>query len=626
MTTEIVLVFIILIAVLVLFVTERLPADIVALLVLVVLVTVPVVKLDPAGGLVLAHYGLISTAEAFAGFASPAVLTVVAMFILSHGLVRAGVAYRIANGLRLVAGQNAVWLTLLVIIVVGAMSAVMNNIGATAILMPAVIAIGSQSGIAPSRLLIPLAFGSLLGGNLTLIGTPPNLLVSQALADGGHAPLQIFDYLPTGLAVLGAGVLYFAVAGRWLLPDRRSPIDPSAVRGLRRYLAELSVPEDSAFNGRTLAESGISERYGLQVVRIHSGAVSAAHDGGRGGARLASAGTLINRFPTRHDVLQVGDTVVVNGEQDDVMRLVQTEQMDLLEMADSDDPLTSGEVAMLEAVVVPGASFLHQTVVQADFRTRFGVSVLGIWRRGYALHTRLTEVPLEQGDVLLLRGPSERLAALAATEGLLPLGAVEPADTGLRRTLTAAGIMAGVVLLAALGVLHIAVSGLLGVIAMVVTGCVQPARLYHSVEWRAIFLIAGMLPLGTAMETTGTATFVADRLVEWTGSWGPLVVLAALYCVATLLTQVMSNAAATVLLAPVAITIAETLGVSPYPFAVALAIATSTAFMTPVGHQASILVYATGGYRFGDYTRAGAPLVLLLLTVSLVVVPLVWPF
>ena len=183
---------------------------------------------------------------------------------------------------------------------------------------------------------------------------------------------------------------------------------------------------------------------------------------------------MINRFPTRHDVLQVGDTVVVNGEQDDVMRLVQTEQMDLLEMADSDDPLTSGEVAMLEAVVVPGASFLHQTVVQADFRTRFGVSVLGIWRRGYALHTRLTEVPLEQGDVLLLRGPSERLAALAATEGLLPLGTVEPADTSLRRTLTAAGIMAGVVLLAALGVLHIAVSGLLGVIAMVVTGCVQP--------------------------------------------------------------------------------------------------------------------------------------------------------
>ncbi len=608
MTVEIVLVFIILVVVLVLFATERLPADIVALLALVILVTVPVVQTDPAdGALVIARYGLVSTAEAFAGFANPAVLTVVAMFILSHGLVRAGVASRIAAGLRRVAGRSVVGLTLLIIIVVGAMSAVMNNIGATAILMPAVVAIGSQSGIAPSRLLIPLAFGSLLGGNLTLIGTPPNLLVSQALADGGYAPLQIFDYLPTGLAVLGAGVLYFAVAGHWLLPDRRSPVDPSAVRGLRRYLAELSVPEDSTFNGKTLAESGISERYGLQVVRIHSG-------------------TLINRFPTRHDVLQVGDTVVVNGEQDDVLRLVQTGQLELLEMADSDDPLTSGEVSMLEVVVPPRASFLHQTVVQADFRTRFGVSVLGIWRRGYALHTRLTEVPLTPGDVLLLRGTSERLAALTAAEGLLPLGTVEPADTGLRRTLTAAGIMAGVVLLAALGVLHIAVAGLLGVIAMVVTGCVQPARVYHSVEWRAIFLIAGMLPLGTAMETTGTAAFVADRLVDWTGSWGPLVVLAALYCVATLLTQVMSNAAATVLLAPVVITVAETLGVSPYPFAVALAIATSTAFMTPVGHQASILVYATGGYRFFDYTRAGAPLVLLLLTVSLVVVPLVWPF
>ncbi len=607
MTTEIGLVFIILIAVLVLFATERLPADIVALLVLVILVTVPVIERRPDGGFFLAGYGLLSIEQALAGFANPAVLTVVAMFILSHGLVRAGVAYRIANGLQRVGGRRTVWLTILIIIVVGLLSAVMNNVGAMAILLPAVLAIGAQSRIAPSRLLIPLAFGSMLGGNLTLIGTPPNLLVSQALADSGHAPLQVFDYLPTGLAVLGTGVLYFAVVGRWLLPDRRSPVDPSAAQGLRRYLAELNVPEDSAFNGQTLAESGISERYGLQVVRIHSGA-------------------LVNRFPTRHDVLQVGDTVVVNGEQDDVLRLVQTGQLELLEMADSDDPLTSGEVSMLEAVVVPGASFLHQTVVQADFRTRFGVSVLGIWRRGYALHSRLTEVPLAQGDVLLLRGPPEQLAALAATEGVLPLGTVEPKDTGFRRTLTAAGIMAGVVLLAATGMLHVAIAGLLGVVAMVATGCVQPARLYHSVEWHSVVLIAGTLPLGTALAVTGTATFIADQLVAWTGAWGPLVVFAALYLVATLLTQVMSNAAATVLLAPVAITIAATLGVSPYPFVVALAIATSTAFMTPIGHQTSIIVYAPGGYRFGDYARAGTPLVLLLLTVSLIVVPLVWPF
>ncbi len=607
MTAEIVLVFIILVAVLVLFATERLPADIVALLVLVVLVTVPVIKRSPDGGFVLARYGLLSVEQALAGFANPAVLTVVAMFILSHGLVRAGVAHRIAAGLQRVAGHSAAWLMLLVIVTVGLLSAVMNNVGAMAILLPAVLAIGAQSRIAPSRLLIPLAFGSMLGGNLTLIGTPPNLLVSQALADNGFAPLQVFDYLPTGIAVLATGVLYFAVTGRWLLPARPSPTDPSAVRERRRYLAELSVPEDSRLNGKTLAESGISERYGLQVVRIHSG-------------------TLINRFPTRHDVLQVGDTVVVNGEQADVMRLVQTGQMYLLEMADSDDPLTSGEVAMLEAVIVPGASFLHQTVVQANFRTRFGVSVLGIWRRGQAIHTRLTDVPLAQGDVLLLRGSAERLAALAATQGLLPLNAVEPTDTGGRRTLTAAGIMAGVVLLAATGVLHIAVAGLLGVVAMVATGCVQPARLYHSVEWHSVVLIAGTLPLGTALEITGTATFIADQLVAWTGAWGPLVVLAALYLVATLLTQVMSNAAATVLLAPVAITVAGTLGVSPYPFVVALAIATSTAFMTPIGHQTSIIVYAPGGYRFFDFTRAGTPLVLLLLTVSLVVVPLVWPF
>ena len=607
MTAEIVLVFIILVAVLVLFATERLPADIVALLVLVVLVTVPVIKRSPDGGFALARYGLLSVEQALAGFANPAVLTVVAMFILSHGLVRAGVAHRIAAGLQWVAGHSAAWLTLLVIVTVGLLSAVMNNIGAMAILLPAVLAIGVQSRIAPSRLLIPLAFGSMLGGNLTLIGTPPNLLVSQALADSGHAPLQVFDFLPTGIAVLATGVLYFAVAGRWLLPVRPSPTDPSTARELRRYLAELSVPEDSSLNGKTLAESGISERYGLQIVRIHSGAI-------------------INRFPSRHDVLQVGDTVVVNGQQTDVLRLVQTDQMELLEMADSDDPLTSGEVTMQEAVVVPGASFLHQTVVQANFRTRFGFSVLGIWRRGQAIHTRLTDVALAQGDVLLLRGSSERLAALAATQGLLPLDTVDPTDTGARRTLTAAGIMAGVVLLAATGVLHIAVAGLLGVVAMVATGCVQPGRLYRSVEWHSVVLIAGTLPLGTALEVTGTATFIADQLVAWTGAWGPLVVLAALYLVATLLTQVMSNAAATVLLAPVAITVAVTLGVSPYPFLVALAIATSTAFMTPIGHQTSIIVYAPGGYRFGDYTRAGTPLVLLLLTVSLVVVPLVWPF
>ena len=607
MTTEIVLVLTVLACGFVLFATERLPPDIVALLVLIILVIVPVVKTDPTdGSFVIARFGLVSTAQAFAGFANPAVLTVIALFILSHGLVRAGVAHRIAEGVRRIAGRNLVGLTVLVLAAVGPMSAVMNNIGATAILLPAVIAVAARSNIAPSRLLLPLAFGSLLGGNLTLIGTPPNLLVSQALVDAGEAPLQMFDYLPTGAVVLGVGGLYFVLVGRWLLPDRDSPVDPEAAQELRRYLAELTVPPTSGLHGKTLAESGLAERFGVQVVRIHSG-------------------DTVQPFPSRHDILHVGDTVVVEGERDAVMQLVQTGQMELLE-ADPDAPLTSGDVPLLEMIVLPGASFLNQTVIQAEFRSRFGASVLGIWRRGHALQTRLTDVPLAQGDVLLLRGPSERLASLATTEGVLSLGVVEPTDTSVRRSVLAGSIMAAVVLLAAVGLMHIAVAGFLGVVAMVVTGCVQPARLYHSVEWRAIFLIAGMLPLGTAMVTSGAAELIAEHLVRWTGSLGPLAALGAVYLVATALTQGMSNAAATVVLAPVVITVAENLGVSPYPFAIALAIAASTAFMTPIGHQASVLVYAAGGYRFSDFARAGAPLVALLLAVTLIVVPLVWPF
>lgn len=562
--------------------------------------------------LVLLLTGTVSVADGFSGFANPAVITVIAMFILSAGLVRTGVADAVGRGVLKVSGSSPTLLTLVVMVCVGALSAFMNNIGAVAVLLPATIAVAQAVDYPATKLLIPLSFGSLLGGLATLIGTPPNLLMSIALEDHGWEPFQLFDFAPTGIAVTIAGTLYMAFVGRHLLPSIRPQGDLTRRFEMEGYLTELVVPDGSSFAGRTLAENDVHARLGLTVLRLQ---------------RLAGDEVVIFT-PSGDTILEVGDRLVAEGSVD-VLLEESSRPLDIYaETKLADAELTNEMTRLGEAAIAPGSRLVGTTIQRGWLRSRYGVLVLALRRRGDTQRERFTTVPLEVGDVLLVQGPEDSLADMAASRDFLMVNRVEPKRRDRSKAPWALLAMAVTIGAAAFGLLHISVAGMLGVLLMIITGVMRPEDMYRDVEWRVIFLIAFMMPLGIAMDDdhVGTARWLADHIVAVAGDHGPLILLGALILFATTVTEVMSNAAAAVLMAPIAIAVAVSMGYEPYPFVMALAIAISSTFLTPIGHQANVLVYGVGNYRFIDFTKVGAPLNLLSLIVTLIVVPIVWPF
>jgi di/tricarboxylate transporter len=561
--------------------------------------------------LVLLLTGTLTVEEGFAGFSNPAVITVIAMFILSAGLVRTGVADSLARHIVRAGGQSPTRLTLAVMLAVGLLSAFMNNIGAVAVLLPAMFIIANQTGYPVTKLLIPLSFGSLLGGLTTLIGTPPNLLVSTALEERGYRGFLMFDFLPTGLAVLGAAALYMVLIGRHLIPVRKAE-SLTGEYELQAYLSELVVPEGSPLAGKTIAASRIRPELELTVLRVR-----------RAGTAAEEA-----FVPEPQTVLHEGDRLLVGGN---LAKLLQQEDAPLAIYARRKftDARVAGEgVQLAEAAVAPTARIRGRSIEEGYLRGRYGVLVLALRRGQEVLQERFISVPLEAGDVLLVQGTPEAVAELNRSADFLVVNRLSGATRHARKAPVALAIMALAIGTAATGLLHISVAAMLGVLLMVLTGCVRVGDMYREVQWRVIFLIAFMIPLGTAMDEnhTGTARWLADLIVGWAGDYGPYVVLAAVILFTTLITEVMSNAAAAVLLAPIGIAIAEGLGLQPHPFLMGIAIGASTTFLTPIGHQANVLVYGVGNYRFADFARTGALLNLVIFVVAMLVVPLVWPF
>ena len=577
---------------LVLFATERLPPEGVGILVL----------------LVLGLSGTVDAPTAFAGFASPAVITVAAMFILSAGLVEAGAPAALASAIVRYGGTRVAVLTALLVLVVAGMSAFINNIAATVILMPAAVTLARAADASASRLLMPLAFGSMLGGLMTQIGTPPNLLVSDALAAAGHRPFGMFDFAPTGAAILAAGVLYLVTVGRRLVPDRQGPDVAESIAQTRDYLAEVRVPGGAAVVGKTLRELRWRPRFDISVMEIF-----------RDGRRL--------RFPTAEETLFVGDVVLVEGESDDVLRLTQSEGVEFTSERDFQPGRLQAEdeqATVLELVAGPGFSSRGLSVAAMRFRNRFGGLVLGIWRQGTRLRTRLRDQRIETGDVLMVRMPSARVPDLEESTDFIVLSQRARVVIPRPRMLVPLAILALAVGLAAADVAHIAVTGVLGALLIVVTRVLPYDRVYGAVEWRTLVLIAALLPLGTAMQTTGLAENLAQAVTDTLRPLGPIAVLAGIFIFTSLLTQLMSNAAAVVLVAPIGLGIAASFGIAPHSVLMMVAIAGSTAFMTPIGHQSNVLIYNTGAFRFIDFIKVGGPLTLVVLIVSLIVVPLVW--
>ncbi len=593
MTLEIGLTLGIIVMALVLFATEKFRVDLIALIVL----------------LVVSITGLVSKEEVFSGFANPAVITIWAVYIVSGGLFKTGVADILGSFILRLSGTGEARLIAVIMLVCGILSAFMNNVGAVAVLMPAVIGISNKTKIPVSKLLIPLAFSSLLGGTMTLIGTPANILAQGILVEKGLPSFGFFEITPMGAIVLLTGIIYMVLIGRHLLPVRATASDSQVSKQLRAYIGEAQVNPQSSLVGKNLYESKLGEEFDLNVLSIHRD------------------GNLITRLH-RDFIIEQNDRLILEGSvqnlmtaQDDLNLSIQSDpEIDLVDL-DTEDSY------IFEATLSPSSKIDGRTLKEIRFRDRFGFTALAIWRHGEVITQRLRDIPLHFGDSLLLQGPPGRVAALNDGNEFLVMQHVDIEKRGRRKKAPlAAGIMLLVIALAIFTDLGIAISMVTGSVLMVLTGCLTMDDAYESIDWRTVFLVGGMLTLGIAMENTGTAQFLADGLLGAIGDWGPTALLAGIYLLSALITQPMSNAAAVVLMVPIAVEIALGINVNVLTFVMAVVIGAATSFMTPVGHKANVLVFGPGGYKFFDYTRVGILLTVLLFIASMVFLPILWPF
>jgi di/tricarboxylate transporter len=592
MTPEIALTLAIILAAIVLFATEKLRVDVVALLVLIA----------------VSITGLVDKEDVFLGFANSAVITIWAVYIVSGGLFRTGVADALGSLILRLSGASEARLILVIMLVCGIMSSFMNNVGAVAVLMPAVIGIARKTKIPVSKLLIPLAFSSLLGGKMTLIGTPANILAQGVLISRGLEGFGFFEITPIGALVLTTGIIYMVLIGRHLLPVRKNADDASTSINLRDYISQIQITPESPLVGKNLYESNLGSEYDLVVISIIRG------------------GETISRFH-RDLVLEANDRLVVECTAQRLLVAQEALNLDInVEQGIQLSELDTGQSNIFEATLSPRSTIVGRTLNEVNFRDQFGFSALAIWRQGGIITNNLRDVKLRFGDTLLLIGTSGRLRMLQKGNEFLVLEPIEVERGRKKKAPLAAGIMLLVIGLAIFSNLGIATSMLIGAVLMVLTGCLSMDEAYQSIDWRTVFLVGGMLSLGTAMENTGTAQYLANILLGVFGDFGSRGLLAGIYILSALITQPMSNAAAIVLMVPIAVDTALGLNVNYLTFTMAVVIGAATSFLSPVGHKANLLVFGPGGYRFLDYTKVGALLTVALFVISMIFLPILWPF
>ena len=781
MTFEITLAFGILVIAIVLFVTEIVRVDVTALIVLVA----------------LALTGLVRADQAIAGFSNPAVITVWAMFILSAGLSRTGVSRVIGNRVLQIARGSDGRMVSILMTITALLSAFMNNIGVAAMFLPITLEIARRTNRLASQLLLPMAYGSLLGGLILLIGTPSNLLVRDALREAGYQPFGMFDFTLGGLVILVFSVAYMAFIGRRFLParDAIAPLsanhhrmDVRSLYGLEERLAWLILPADSPLAGKTLGESRIGRALGLNVLSIRrrdgSRVPAEVHTELEGGdhllilgrldrieefaahpiisieedqpavARLLSDdiglaefevasdspfagrslssihfrrefglnvlairhGEVIRRtnlqnitlapgdrlllqgpfaqlealadqpgyrllgeeeaqdyqlderllliripegsslagrslednrlgsayglavlsidrgdgvwqMPQPHLTLQAGDLLVIGGRPQDIEVLKGLDGLQVDRRVDvSLEKLEEGAVQIVEVILSPYTQLAGKTLGELQFREKYGVSVLAIWRGDRPYRTNLAELQLNFGDALLCYGPLDKFELMAKDRDFVVLKHEVQEEPRMEKAWIAALVMLGVVGSVILLGLPISIAAITGCVLMVVTRCLTMEEAYASIDWRAVFLIAAMLPLGIAMQETGAAAFLAGFVIDSVGVYGPYAILAGLMLLSTVSTQVMPSAVVAVLMSPIALSTAANMGVSPYPFMMGVAYALAASFLSPVAHPANVLVMSPGGYRFSDYFKQGLPIVLIVILVSVPLLPVLFPF
>ncbi|MEF8819042.1 MAG: SLC13 family permease [Haloferacaceae archaeon] len=583
---------------LVLFVTEALPVDVTAILSAVLLVV-----LEPWTG--------ITPVEGISGFSSPATITVLAMLILSAGLGRTGVVQTLGSRMRRFAGRSQFKQLLATIGVAGPVSGLINNTPVVAILVPVVSDLAHEGGVSPSKLLLPLSYASMLGGMLTLIGTSTNILASATAERLIGRGFTMFEFTWLGAVVLLVGAAYLLTVGVWLTPERipagEGYLEEYAVDD---YLTEVVVDPDSPLVGETIAAAfGRADPPEADVDVV----------------QLVREGRTFGE-PLARKELRVGDRLRLRAARDTLAEVVDLDGLSVVGTPSEPDLGEIDETQTLVEVVVPSGSFLvGESLASATFRQRFDATVLAFRSRGTLVRDRMEDVEVQVGDTLLVQGPASSIDRLAATREFIVAHEVDNPDYRREKAPVAVATILGVVGLPALGLLDIVASALAGVVVMVLTGVLRPQELYETVDWQVVFLLAGVIPLGIALEQSGAAALIGSLVAETATVLPPLGVLWVFYVTTALVTAVISNNASVVLMLPVAIAAARDVGADPFAFVLAVTFAASTAFISPVGYQTNLFVYGPGGYEFSDYLRVGAPLLLLLSVVTVVGIAVGWP-
>jgi di/tricarboxylate transporter len=747
----------------------------------------------------VALVGLVSPAEALSGFSNPAVITIWAVFILSGGLTRTGVANVIGHFVLRLAGNSEVRMIFVIMLTAGVLSAIMNNVAVAALMLPVVMDIARHTGSPPSRLLMPLAYGSLLGGLTTQIGTPPNILVTEALRDEGFKSFTFFDFTPIGLTIMSAGIAFMIFIGRHLLPQRdvvkesstdqdtdwekqydlqerlfdiRIPANsilvkktlaetrmgsalgwnvisitrdnqtllapgPSDVLQVKDRLtvegrienlkelknwqqliveeggidieapystdikiAEICLPVNSKFVGKTLNSLGFRGRFGANVLAIRrndnikrtnlqdeplergdmlliaghherlkefkntsgfdefnyvprsdlidvyhlherlmimrvppeSALIEKSLKESRLGDALGSRVLGIQRgnepilMPEPGETLKANDSLVIEGRMSDFEMLQGLQELEIERRTQPGiNDLVSGNIGMEEAILSPHTTLVGKTPRQLNFREKYGLNVLAIWRQGQAYRSNLRDTSLKFGDALLLLGPKEKLKMLGREPDFIVLTETAQEELRLEKMKISTLIMGSILFPVIMGWVPIYIAAIVGAALMVLCGCLTMEEAYRQIEWKAVFLIAGLLPLGIALDNTGTAKLIAEGVVTFVGPFGPQAVMFGLVALTFLATCFVPTAALVVLMAPIVINTSINMALSPYAFMMAIAMAASASFMTPISHPSNILVMGPGGYRFLDYFKVGGLLTLVILVIIVLILPLFWP-
>ena len=590
-TFEMILLWAILAGAVVLFSFDVFPVDKVSLLVLGALVAT----------------GLVRGSEAISGFGNPATITVACMLALSYGVQRTGALNFAANRIIQFAGKSEQKLLFSIMTTVGALSAFINNTAAVAIFLPLTLSVARKKNLDASKFLMPMSFAAIFAGTCTLVGTSTNLLIAQLFRDHAGSAIGMFDFAPMGLIFFAAGMLYLLTVGRRLLIPRRTAESLTEDYQLRHFVTELILRPNSPLLGRTVEEAALSDTFSIQAIEII-----------RGEQRL---------LPSDKDArLQRGDILLVQGQSDSFLEMRDTAGVDLRALTVDDRFLEHENFVLVEAFVSPNSRLVDSTLKEVDFRRTYKATALAIRSHGRTIRQKIGTVRLEHGDSLLILTDRQQLGDLHRTEDFLVLE--ELPFTRLRKDKLpwALGIFIGIILAATFDVLSILEASLLGTSLMLLTRCIRSQEIYSNLHWQTIVMLGCLIPLGTAMETTGTARFMAEYLVERLQAFGPTAVLSGLYLATTILTSLMSNTATGVLMLPIALSLGETLGTRPDPFVFSIMFASSASFMTPMGYQTNTFVFGPGGYKFSDFLRVGAPLNLLFWILATLFIPIFWPF